>query len=349
METLNHNFNKILIIQTAFLGDVLLTLPLIHHLRRIFTSVDIDLIIRPDAAEVGDLSCDLNRVIIFDKKKHGLRNTINLIKSIRGKKYDLLISPHRSFRSSIISLLSGISKRIGFDKASMSFLYTTRVKYRSELHEIERNLSLISEFGKISNWKQKIPIKRINPSLNKKIRSLIKSEQRIICVAPFSEWFTKKYPEDYVVKLIQMIINSDSNVVLIGGKKDEEDAKKVSESFEANNRFLDLTGRLSIHESIELIDKCNLLISNDSSPTHMAMFTDSPVLTIYGSTIPEFGFYPFRSIDSIVQINDLYCKPCGIHGHKKCPQKHFRCMRELKPELVFEQVKKMLKSGRISL
>ncbi|MBM4175743.1 MAG: lipopolysaccharide heptosyltransferase II [Ignavibacteria bacterium] len=349
METLIKKQTKILILQTAFLGDVLLTLPLIHHLRKIFSDSEIDLIVRPDAAEVSEISCDLNRVIIFDKKKNGLRNTFNLIKAIRKKKYDLLISPHRSYRSSLISFFSGIPKRIGFDTASFSILYSDKVKYQKNVHEVERNISLISEFRKVQEWEQLIPIKPSAAELHKKLISWNNSKQQIVCIAPFSEWYTKRYPQDYFIKLIELLIKSEIKVLIIGGKKDLSDSNKIVESISSSECVLNLTGQLSIRESIDVIGKCNLLISNDSAPTHMAMFTTCPVLTIYGSTIPGFGFYPYRSFDSVIQIDELYCKPCGIHGFITCPENHFRCMRELKPELVFEQVKKMLQNEIISL
>ncbi|MBU2446079.1 MAG: glycosyltransferase family 9 protein [Bacteroidetes bacterium] len=337
------NFRKILILQTAFLGDVLLTLPMIHHLRKIFQNAEIDIVVRPEAKKIGEISLDLNNVIVFDKRNKNIKNTIELIKTIRSKKYDLLISPHRSFRSSLISFLSRIPRRICFDKASFSFLYTDEVEYRKDKHEIERNLALISEFVEVSDWKGKIPIKIFENPINEKLTDWIKSESKIICIAPFSEWYTKKYPETYFVRLIDSLISIGYKVILLGGLKDLENSDRITSDFKSNADIINFTGRLSISESISIVDKCDLLICNDSAPTHMGTLTSCPVLTIYGSTIPEFGFYPYREIDKVIQIENLYCKPCGIHGQKSCPEKHFRCMNELEPEQVFTVVKDLIK------
>jgi heptosyltransferase-2 len=342
MEALKKNFQKILIIQTAFLGDVLLTLSMIHHLRKRFQKAEIDIVVRPEADEIREISCDLSKVIVFDKKNNRMKNTLKLIKTIQAKNYDLLISPHRSFRSGFISYLSGIPKRICFDNASLPFLYTDQIKYQKNRHEIERNLDLISEFVYVDDWKEKIPINMSDSTLNKKLKNWIKFKQKIICVAPFSEWYTKKYPEAYFIRLIEMLINSGCKVILLGGRKDVEDSNQIAFGLKSKDNFVNLAGQLSIYESISVIDKSNLLICNDSAPIHMGTLTNCPVLAIYGSTVPEFGFYPYRKVDKIIQIENLYCKPCGIHGHKSCPEKHFRCMDELKPEKVFEVVKNMI-------
>lgn len=342
METLKKNYRKILILQTAFLGDVLLTLPMIHHLRKNFQDAEIDIIVRPEAAEIGMISLDVNNIIVFDKRNKNIKHTFELIKTIRSKKYDLLISPHRSFRSSCISYLSGIPQRICFDTASFSFLYTDQVEYRKDKHEIERNLVLITELVKVSNWKEKIPIRMSEVPINEKFKDWIISHHKIIAVAPFSEWCTKKYPETYFVRLIDSLISIGYKVILLGGLKDLENSNRIISYFKSNADIINFTGRLCISESISVIDKCDLLICNDSAPTHMGTLTRCPVLTIYGSTIPEFGFYPYREIDKVIQIENLYCKPCGIHGRKSCPEKHFRCMNDLKPEQVFTVVKDLI-------
>ena len=98
-------------------------------------------------------------------------------------------------------------------------------------------------------------------------------------------------------------------------------------------------------ESIELLKRVEILISNDSAPTHLGVCADIPVLTIYCSTVPEFGFYPYNKKSSYISYDDLECKPCGIHGLKECPIKTFNCGNLIEPLQVFMKIKEML-NGR---
>jgi heptosyltransferase-2 len=168
------------------------------------------------------------------------------------------------------------------------------------------------------------------------------NKEKIVVIAPGTNWETKRYPEYYYAALINKLINDGIKIVLIGSNDDFELGLKIEKYIKGHNHLLNLIGKLKLKESISLINLSDLLICNDSAPTHMGVFTNTPVLTIYGSTIPEFGFYPFREFDRIVQIENLYCKPCGIHGHKRCPEKHFKCMIDLKPDIVYQNAIEIL-------
>ncbi|MCX8011381.1 MAG: glycosyltransferase family 9 protein, partial [Ignavibacteria bacterium] len=147
---------------------------------------------------------------------------------------------------------------------------------------------------------------------------------------------------DSLKSLIQLLVQNKLNIILIGGKEDAYLGNFILPECLVEDSLINLIGALTVSETICLLDKCDLLICNDSAPTHMGCLTNCKVLTIYGSTIPQFGFYPFREYDSVIQIENLYCKPCGIHGRVKCPEKHFKCMMDLKPEKVFYKAIEML-------
>lgn len=142
------NWKRILIIQTAFIGDVVLALPLLQVLRKNFPSAKIDFMLIPRTAELLKNHPDVNDVIIFDKKgkDKGLMGIIKMVKLVSQRNYDAVFIPHRHFRSAIIPFLAGIKIRVGFDKSVFKFLYTHVVKYK-QIHEIERNLSLLEPFG----------------------------------------------------------------------------------------------------------------------------------------------------------------------------------------------------------
>jgi heptosyltransferase-2 len=163
---------------------------------------------------------------------------------------------------------------------------------------------------------------------------------RFIAIAPGSVWNTKKYSADYFEVIIKHFVERKIKILLIGGENDKAITDDISSKFSDN--VINSAGNFSIIESIELLKYARLLISNDSAPTHMGMCADTKVLTIYCSTVPDFGFYPYNKKSSSISFNDLKCKPCGIHGHDKCPIKTFDCAMKLLPDKVIVKVEEML-------
>jgi heptosyltransferase-2 len=346
METLiKNNFERILVIQTAFLGDVLLTFPIAHHLKKLNPAYKITFLIKKELKEVAQLYTEIDEYIFIDKSKY-LFSIKEVVKQIKNK-YDIAISPHRSARSAIISFLSNAKIRISFDKSSLNFLYTHLVTYKKGIHEIQRNLSLLSFFANDLDWRERIPLRLDNFIFNERFMIWKESGEKIIVIAPGTQWETKRYPEYYFASIVKKLIEDGYKIVLIGSNQDFEIGLKIEKYVFSSINLLNLIGKLSLKESISLINLSDLLICNDSAPTHMAVFTKTPVVTIYGSTIPEFGFYPYRENDKVVQIENLYCKPCGIHGYRKCPEKHFKCMIDLKPEIVYGAVRDVLKKNEV--
>lgn len=335
------NREKILIIQTAFPGDAILTLPMIQYLKKKFTSSEIHIVAIPSTAEIFKASPYVNKIYVYDKRKNQ-RSILSLFRfasELKREKYSRLYSPHRSLRTTILVYLSKAEKTFGFDTSSLSFLYKTKIKYEPGIHEVERNLRLIGFEENNSSWKIKPEIS-VDKTIIEKIDSLTQNlkANKIIAVAPGSVWQTKKYPAEYFKKIIEYLISKNYYVVLIGGKEDSDLCDSL-----ANKNFAEsFAGKLSIIESIELIKRCSLLICNDSAPTHMGMIADIPTLTIYCSTIPGFGFYPYNLKSSFVSYDDLTCKPCGIHGHNKCPINTFDCGFKLLPEEIIKKIETMI-------
>ncbi len=335
---------KILVIQTAFPGDAILTLPLIQELRKRNQSAQIDVLCIPSTAILFNSSSSVNNVIEFDKRRidSGIRGLYKLIKKLRSIKYDVVYSPHRSARSSIISFLSFPKQSYSFDKTTFSFFYKNLVKYKKDWHEVRRNLSLLNDFSDDNNWKI-LPQLEVNDSDKKKVDDFLNSfsinHSKIIAVAPGSVWATKRYPAEYYLSLTEKLTELNFTVVLVGGKEDFNLSEKI---INGNSKIFNFCGRLNFIQSIYLLTKSVLLISNDSAPTHLGMCADIPVLTIYCSTVPDFGFYPYNKSSRYISYDKLECKPCGIHGFNKCPEKHFQCGYKLLPETVLREAISML-------
>jgi len=333
---------KILVIQTAFLGDAVLTLPMIQKLKEKYPSSEIDVLCIPQTKELFDHSKSIKSVIPYDKRgdQKSLLSFLKLIIFIRNKKYSHIYSPHRSFRSSLIVYLSGAGTTVGFDSTSISFVYGTLIKYVKERHEVARNLDLIGFDTSKDNWKI-LPTVEIESSLESNIVKMIGNltDKKIAAIAPGSVWKTKIYPRENYIEIMKYLIKKNYFIVLIGGKDDKLLCERIEKEF--SDSVKSFAGKLSVIESVSLLKKCSVLISNDSAPTHLGMIADIPTLTIYCSTIPDFGFAPYNGKSSYVSYNDLNCKPCGIHGRNKCPIQTFECGYKLLPQIVFSSFDKM--------
>lgn len=333
---------KFLVIQTAFIGDAILTLPMIQKLKDIFPDTLIDIICIPSTKEIFSASPFINDVIILDKKnKHkSFFSLFKFSRNIKRKNYDRIYSPHRSFRTALIILFSGVKETFGFSSSSLKSVYKNLIEYKIDHHEVQRNLDLIDFKYKNDNWKI-LPLLSINSEEKKKVDKFILEHNLtdFICVAPGSVWNTKIYPEEYYKKIVNYFLDKSFQIVLIGSRNDEELCRTISGN--ASNTFI-AAGKFSLTESVELLKRSKLLISNDSAPTHLAMCADIPTLTLYCSTVADFGFYPYNKTSEYLSFDDLSCKPCGIHGYNECPIKTFACGYNLKPETVINKIEEML-------
>ncbi len=334
--------DKILIIQTAFLGDVILTTPLAYHLKKIYPNSSLDFLTIPNSKNILENNPDIKEIIIFDKRGEdkGISGLLKLGKKLHTRHYDLCITPHRSMRSAYLTYATGAAIRIGFDRNAMKYAFTDIVKYRPDLHEVERNLKLISAF------QNGIKITRpfIYPTAEDKnfVDLMLKDKNinqksRIFALAPGSVWPTKRWPEAYYEKFSVMLAGDNYIPVFVGGPEDRTLCTGLEKKCP---QAISLSGSLSLRQTAYFLSKCAGLITNDSAPLHLGLAAQIPVYAIFGATIPEFGFAPFGASDKILEVPHLACRPCGIHGGKKCPTKTFDCMLKLNPEQVYRQIMK---------
>ncbi len=334
---------RILVIQTAFIGDAILTLPMIQELKKKFADSVIDVVCIPSTSEIFSSSPSADNVIVLDKKgKHkSLFSLWNFIKELRKNNYTKIFSPHRSFRISFIVMNLNVKETYGFSNSSFRHVYKNLIEYKPSHHEVRRNLDLI-ESNVSMNWKilPQIDIHDQTKIKVDKYFSETKFNGDIISIAPGSVWNTKKYPIEYLESVIKFLIDNSFKIILIGSEKEKPLCDLLKEKFDG--KVQSSAGIFTLVETVGLLKKTRLLITNDSAPTHLGMCADIPVLTLYCSTVPEFGFYPYNGKSTFLSINDLYCKPCGIHGYEKCPVKNFACGYNLKPEIVISKIKEML-------
>lgn len=335
---------KILVIQTAFIGDAVLTLPMIQKLREGNSKSQIDVVCIPSTEEIFT-SCPFvdNVLILYKRGKHkSISGLMKFGKKLKELKYDKIYSPHRSLRTAFLVLLSEVRETSGFSNSSLKYAYKKLVEYHLDKHEVQRNLDLIGNIYDDESWKIK-PVVKTSELITSKVNDYLNFNnirEGFIAISPGSVWATKRYPEEYFVQVIKFLVEEKKQIVLIGGENDIEITSAIKNNF--TEMVFDSAGGFSLIESIELIRRSSLLITNDSAPTHLGMCADIKVLTLYCSTVAGFGFYPYNNLSRYLSEDDLYCKPCGIHGFNECPIKTFECGFKLTPEKVIKTIKEMI-------
>jgi len=311
-----------------------LATPVIEKLHKHFPASKIDFLLRKGNELLFTGHPFLNKVIVWDKKQNKLINLLKIIKDVRTTKYDLVINIHRFASSGIITFLSGAKEKIGFDKNPLSFCYTKKVKHiiGNGKHEVERNLELLSSFQPYEFIKPRLYPTSADFERVKEYKTL-----PYVCIAPSSVWFTKQYPVHKWVGFLDKI--PTYKVYLLGSNSDADICSQIINSA-SNKNIENLSGKLNFLRSAALMKDARMNYSNDSAPMHIASSVNAPVTAIFCSTIPGFGFGPLSDKSFIVELKDeLYCRPCGLHGFKDCPQKHFRCAEEIRREQLLETLK----------
>ncbi|MCU0445890.1 MAG: glycosyltransferase family 9 protein [Microscillaceae bacterium] len=315
------NFKSILIVQTAFIGDVILATVVIEKLKQYYPQAKIDFLVRKGNESLLVGNPQLRSVLVWNKKEQKLANLRKIIQQIRQNRYDLAVNLQRFASTGIITAFSGAKHTIGFDKNPFAWLFSQKIKHQfaEGVHEVSRNLSLISQITDNQLIRPKL---YPSPADYEQVRPYQKTPY--ICVAPTSVWFTKQWA---IAKWQEFLDNVPENyqIFLLGSPQDFticENLKNNSKNLKINN----LSGKLSLLESAALMQAAVMNYVNDSAPMHLASAMNAPTCVVYCSTVPEFGYGPLAEKSTIVEIREtLPCRPCGIHGHKACPQGHFKC------------------------
>ena len=312
--------DKVLIIQTAFLGDVILATPLIENIHEHFPNAQIDFLLKKGNEALLKEHPILRKTYVFDKSRKR-KSMMELIRSIRKEQYDLVINLHRFASSGLITTFSGAKETRGFTKNPFSFLYSKRVPHElgKRQHEVDRNLSLISDFVE---HPQRRP--QLFPSqADLDFVSQWKNEA-YFCLAPASVWFTKQAPPAVWQYVMEKFDEDGVQFYLLGGPADYDLCEGIKLVSQRNNVH-NLAGKLSLMQSAALMKDAKRNFVNDSGPLHIASAGNAPVSAFFCSTTPAFGFGPLSDDSNVIEVENLACKPCGLHGHKACPKGHFQC------------------------
>lgn len=317
--------NKILVIQTAFLGDVILATGILEKLHHFYPKAQIDFVVRKGNHGLLDKHPFIKKLYVWNKQEK-YKSLFAIITEVRKEKYDLCVNIQRFGASGFLTARSKAKTKIGFDKNPFSRFFDIKVGHEigNGKHEIERNNDLIESLTDKEAFKP-----RLYPSKENLNKVLEFKTEPYVCIAPSSVWFTKQLPKEKWLELIPQI---KEKIYLIGGPSDFDLAEEIKTESQHSN-IENLSGKLNLLESVALIKDAKMNFVNDSGPMHMASSVNAPTTAIYCSTVPEFGFGPLSTESKVLNIKNLDCKPCGLHGHKSCPKGHFKCAKDL--EFIF--------------
>lgn len=311
---------RVLIIQTAFIGDVILATSLIEFFKGVFEDVTIDFLLRKSNASILKNDPRIRTLIEWDKKQSKIKGLIGIIRQIRKEHYDYVINAHRFASSGLMTACSGATTTIGYDKNPLSFLFSNKVEHQigDGRHEVDRLMKLVEDISP-EKHKPKLPV---SAEAIRRVKEY--DDVPYLVIAPNSVWFTKQFPMEKWVEFIDQTA-FEGNIYLIGAPSERDAAQKIIDDCKRENVF-NLCGELSLLESAALMRNAVMNYTNDSGPMHLCSAVNAPVRAIYCSTIPDFGFGPLSDDSAVIETREnLSCRPCGLHGHKACPEGHFKC------------------------
>ena len=320
-------------VQTAFLGDVVLTTPLLRALSLRHGPVDV--VTTPAAAPLLETHPAVRRVIPYDKRgtERGWAGLAALARRLRETQYEVAYLPHRSLRSALLAFRARVPVRIGFRDGWRS-LYTASRPRPVGGHEVDRLLALAGGADAIRT--PSIGLTAADHAAAERFAEDEGLGADLVAVAPGSIWGTKRWPH---YPALAARLSAAHGVAVVGGPADRGAADAVVEAVRgAGGRAASACGRLALRESAALIGRARLLVTNDSAPLHFAQAVGTPTVALFGPTLPEFGFGPLNPGDRVVELTDLDCRPCSRHGPADCPLKHHRCLRDLPVERVMAAI-----------
>ena len=318
---------KFLIIQTAFIGDVVLSTALAESLALV-ENAEVHYVVRKGNESLLQNNPNIQKVWVWNKQQGKIRNLFKLTREIRKENFDVVINLQRYASSGFITCFSGARKKVGFSQNPWSFCFDFKVSHNlhSKMHEIERNASLIKE------WQVALAKPKLYPTETNWKRIETYTQLPYVCVAPASVWFTKQWPLDQFRKLTKEL-SQHYQVYILGGKGDYAICESLVQDI---SNITNLAGQLNFLESAALMQKASMNFVNDSGPLHFASAVNAPVTAFFCSTAPAFGFGPLSEKQLVWEAKEkLTCRPCGLHGKQQCPESHFNCGRAEQSEIQY--------------
>jgi heptosyltransferase-2 len=336
----------------AFLGDAVLTLALARAVSAAYPFAELDIYVRAGLGPLFACQSCFSNVYEVDKKD-SLLSSMRLGRKVAGRKYDLWISAHRSPRSSLIAVMSGALRRIGYSGSWHRRLAYTDVVDRKfpALHETERllRLALPLDIQPAAAW----PVLELCPQAAANAHKFFSGlpPAPVLGIHPGSVWGTKRWDTGGFAEVARRAADSGCTVIIFAGRGEEAIVDSILAKSKLSNhpQVHNLAARLSLTELAAWIARLNCYLAGDSGHMHMAWTQHVPVVTIFGPTARSLGFIPLGEMSRVVEAQNVPCRPCSLHGPQICPKKHHNCMRLIEPAVVWGQCALFLLGGALPL
>jgi len=340
-------WDNVLVLQTSFIGDTVLTLPLLCEIKRRFPSARLTFFCSPQGHELARNSTAIDEIIVDDKKGHdrGIYGLWRQALGLRKRSFTVALTPHKSLRSALILYLARIPCRVGFRQSKGWYLFNRLVDRPAERHDVDRNLSLLGAFGISSEDCERdfaLPGASDERTAIQELLSLKETgaKRLLFGVNPGSVWATKRWQAQGFADVIKLLkARWECEVIIFGGPEDTQLTARIHEISGSN--CINYAGRLSLRQLPQALSACDVFITNDSGPMHIAVARRVPTVALFCATTPALGFYPYSS-DAVVLQKDLPCRPCSSHGGRRCPLGTEDCMRLIGPEHVLRAVERLV-------
>lgn len=345
------SIKKILVIRFSSLGDIILATGLFRELKKVFPDAEIDFFSSTTFGSICANNPHISNLILLDRSA-GKTELNRLVKICQSNKYDLILDAHRSLRSRLFiwKYFNGFpffqsTKILKIDKRSWQRNLLLKFKInvlKNFIPQRKAFLNMLSGFTNpdtLDNSTELFPGAKEKEHIAKILTGKNLTEKSLIAIGPSASFTGKCWPKESFKKLIEAFQNQGHTPVILGGKSDEEPKWLMNQ---LKIKPVNLAGDLSFLESAELLRHCRLAVSNDSAIVHLAEAVETPAISIFGPTVKEFGFGPYRRNSRLIEL-DLPCRPCSRNGKGKCKNKIDRqCMKEITVETVFNASEEIL-------
>ncbi len=334
---MNNTREKILIIRLSSIGDILLASPFLRQTRKRFPKAQIDFLVKQKYSSLVSANPYIDRIIQLEPG-----DLVRLIRSLKSERYDYIFDLHNNVRSRIVRSQLNVkhSSHIKKNKIAQQLFVRFKINRYYQPEPIPARYLAAGRKAGIEDDKKGLEFyweKQTDTKIDAFLRAIPKKEKKmLIAIAPGAGFYTKRWPINYFAELIKILRNKyQAYFVVLGDQCDHDLGKKLH----AGRQFvINLTGKIDLMEAGALLSHCRLAITNDSGMMHMAAAVGTPVTAIFGSSVKQFGFFPYRTMSCVVENNSLKCRPCSHIGRSDCPHGHFKCMLDLTPELVYEML-----------
>ena len=339
------DIRNILIVRFSSIGDIVLTTPLVRAVRRRFPDARIDFVTKREFAELTQTNPHITTVYPYDART-GIRGIFALARQLRTQRYDLFIDLHKNFRTHCLRFLTNPAQITTFAKQIVNRTLLVRMginRYGKILPVPERYLKPLHGFGVVNDDQglELFPTTADRSHVNTIFEQEHLAEgELVIGFGPITAHPLKQWPVERFIELGQQLVQCyGARILLFGGTRDRQQVQRIAEQIP--NAPIVLCDRLSLLETAAAVQRCDLFLGNDTGIVHIAAAMQRKVIVLYGPTVEEFGFYPYRT-QALALCKALPCRPCTHTGKGTCRLKTHACMSEITTAEVIEAVEQML-------